>query len=443
LCNSEKFRYNKEAKKRIRVMKTVKKIHLAIGVLFLSQLVSAVEITEQDRASRIPSISAKEMNDIIVRSNVVDKSAVIVNYEDKLIKTQAKRFDYSLSELLYKLERNHNDSHRKKVYIVTENSDLDVFITAEQKNRLEKQRDIEEFIGKLNAYSNMSFVSSRLCTKDKKNIVYIKNFSLKTVEDQPIVNYTLLEKTSDYYRNNNLVNPSCTVFSQAFDYFRTHQGQTTQDISFNLTAIEVMDLYIKLARWNVNLESVNDKLLALFSNKAQYINNFNFKQAFEDLSKNPSYSVASEVKRNLIVLEESYASDTTEPTKGSFLYEKPTELSAILKELSELADCEYVVDRKYGTNTNIPLPIGRMVTMKNISDLIHYAKNATPYEIKITTNKYIPSAEKQVVVFLQRDKRNQALHYLDNAIIEVVKAQNTSFSKQAFIDDIKSIKKDY
>jgi len=422
--------------------KTTKNI--VLSVLATTQIAFAVEVTPLDRADTIPSITEAEMAMLSKDASSAVKKNDAVTYEDKLIKSKLKKFDYQLSTLLKTLEDNHNRHSKDKVFIIPQNQNEKVFITAEQFSLLKREDDVKEFIHKLNSFTNMTFKTKELCSADgNKKIIYVLDITSGEINDQIPVSYVFLEKTQDFYRNNNMLNEDCNDFQIAFDYFRTHQGYSNKKINFNLDAIQIMELYIKLARWNVDLKSVNPKLLELFAEKAQYIENFDFEKAFAELKKNPSYTVAKEIRDDLISLKSNVSYSSMKREKDSFVYAEPMLLSGILEEVALIDGALYKIDDFFSRDVVIPLPIGKVVTIKSIEDLQSYLHDATSYELKIQTHKYLKHAKKKVVVVFQRDIRHQALHYLDAAIADIKKVDVDTLAKDALVDDIKAVKKEF
>lgn len=417
---------------------------IALSMLAITKLAFAVEVTPLDRANKIPSITESEIAILSKSKNTKIQDGTAVTYEDKLIKSKLKKYDYKLATLLKTLEDNHNKFDKEKVFIVPQKQNEKIFITEKQYSDLSQERDIKDFIRKLNSYTNMTFTTKELCSADgNKKIIYVVDITRGQIPDQIPVDYVLLEKTKDFYRNNNMLNEDCDDFQKAFDYFRTHQGYSNKKLDFNLDAIELMSLYIKLARWNVDLGSVNPKLLELFAGKAQYIKNFDFDKAFMDLKYDPSYTVANNIKKDLLELKHGFTYDASEKEKSLFVYKEPMYLSSILKEVSLVDGSKYYLDSFFSRDVTIPLPIGKVVTIKSIDDLKKYLHDATKYEIKIETHKYLKHADKKVLLVLQRDVRHQALHYLDSAIADIRKVDVDTLAKEALIDDIKAVKKEY
>ncbi len=432
-----KIGYNNIAKKRIIKMK--KTTGIALGTFLLSSLCLAVEVTPQDRAKDIPSITNSELAQLMSKDSS-HKLKQTTSYEDKLIKNKGKRFDYSLDRILHSIENKHNRNLRNKIFIILADKDVDIFVTQKQYNTLLKHTRIGSFLIDLNKFSKMNFSSKTIKQSGKRKIVYIKRISDNIIDEQPTPNFVLLTRANSFYANHNNVINTCKDFERAFLYFKKYKGKSSAVNNFNLSPVEVMNLYIKLARWNVDLKTVNDDLLLLFSKRAQYIKNFNFQLAFKDLKNNPSFTIATKIKQSLLKARD-YKEEKA--THEKFIYSEPMYLSKILQKLSKVDNSDYSIDLSYSPDIVIPLKINRIVTMKSIYDLQTYMDRATRYKIEIITNKYIKNADKKIVVIMQRDVRYQALHFLNSAIQEAKKAVNPNFSKQAFIDDIKKIKKDY
>jgi len=420
-----------------RTQKAIKSVAI---LLLLSSLSSyAIEITEQDRANKIPSITHEEM--VALSQHKGNNSIINQTYYDEVIVPYSYKEEYILGNLAKKLQKNYNTTHSNKIYVLTQNDNQKVFLSQGQKAELNRSRNVDKFINELNKYSNMSFFYNRIHKHSGYDIIYIKTLQSSNMNVMPKIHYTLLEPTKRFFNNHNDIKLKCSEFERAFEYFRTHHTQTDKTFHFNLSAIEVMSLYIKLARWNVDLDAVNESLLKLFAKKAQYINNFNFNKAFEDLRLNPSYTTAFEIKTNLQNLESHYANDKPRKTSGTYCYEEERKLSDILKSISSVATSNYVLNEKYGKDIIIPLPADRIVTVKNIQDFNDYLIKNTPYKLIITKNKYIKSATKEVVIVMQRSKKNQFVHYINEAIKVTEKFQNQDFSKEALIDDLKRLTK--
>ena len=418
---------------------------LLLGVASLSaenMVVNASDINdivvEEDK---LPDISKKKLEEILATKGSLSLNDLIVYEKSKMKKNSlgAKKQSISFDSLLKAVEKRHRMySLDDSIIYLAKDKMLTTYLTKEQYASLLDTLNIQAFIQKFNNYTGLNFTSKVIYNGNNEKIIYIGNYANAIVDDAPIVKYIMIaDKTGEFHPNT-----SCSEFEKAFYFYKNFHG-TSSSVHFDLTPIEVTDLYIKLFRWHVNVASFNNLLLDMFQEKTQYIKNFNFEQAFYDLKKNPSYTTASNIREDLLKIKNEYSDNETDIKMKSFIYDKPERISKILEDISKVEGSEYVLNERYCSDITIPVLISNDVVIRNFADFKNYLKKATKYDIEVTTNKYILSAEKTVVVYQQRDIRHQALHYLDEAINEVVKSEKQNFSTKAFVDDIESIKGEY
>lgn len=420
-------------------------VMLLLGTISLSAENTVVDINNINdivvEEDKLPDIDKKKLQEILGTKAKLSLSELIAYEKSKMKKNSIGSYKYTVSfdSLLKAVEKRHRlyGLDASIIYLAKDRM-FTVHLTKEQYASLLNTLNIQAFIQKFNNYTGTNFTSKVIYNSKNEKIIYIGDYANAILNDVPLVEYIMVaEKTGAFRPNQN-----CSEFEKAFYFFKNFHGKTSST-KFNLTPIEIMELYIKLFRWHINIATFNNILLDMFQEKSQYINNFNFEQAFYDLKKNPSFTVANRIKEDLVKIKTEYSDEEVDVRKKSFIYDEPKRISEILEDISAVEGSEYTLNKRYCNDTIIPVLISNDVIIKSFLDFKNYLKKATKYDIEITKNKYILSAEKTVVLYQQRDIRHQALHYLDEAISEVIKSEKQNFSTKAFVEDIESIKGEY
>jgi len=422
------------------------KINTAISIvlpLLLNTIATAKELTVDEK--KIPSIS-KEKLDKIVNTDIGFYIEDLTTLEENAIQKNSigsNRKTYLFDNILASIEERHKNSNSSQnILYLSVNKGIKVNLTKEQYKELLDTINIDDFILKFNNYTNMNFSKHNIYERMNEKIIYIGDYASSTLDYLDKKGFVLLKRKNGAYRDDS-INKKCSTFYQAFLYFKDYNLQADRKVKFDLTHIEIMELYMKLAKWHVDMRFINEILLNMFKEKAQYVNNFDFDQAFLDLQENPSSDIARRIKKDLQYTIDNKADEMVLDKKGVFVISSSMRISNILKKLSKIENGNYYLDADYCFDAEIEMLVSNEVVLRNFSDLEDYMHNSTTYGIKIIENKYVLNADKKIIIFKNKDKSHQAIHFLDASIKEVLKNGNDNFSKEAFVSDINDIKREY
>ncbi len=418
-------------------MKNTVKILLSAS-LIASITASATEIMQQDLATNVPNISNNALQQLILKNRYGQTSKTTTSYRYGVIKNQIGRIKFSIQKIMHTFQEMHNRAFPKRqIFVISQKTN--VYMTANQYYNLLSHERIDNFLSALNRFSQLNFVLSKFKHK-KITIIYIKKEQQDYANRMTIPSYVLFVKNSNFplYSNKSCECKQCSNFEKAFLYYRKYKGDLGGTENFNLTPVQLMELYMKLYRWNImRLPNVRNKLLNIFVERTRYIKNFNFKMAYNRLNNNPSYEAALAIKNSLLNLKKYRYHHVAQ---GTFLYSKPEQLSKILNQISNITCSKYTIAKKYSPNLTIPLKVNQSVTISNFKNFKAYLKKYTGYEARVITNKYIECSPKKVLIFNNLNPDYQQMHYLDKAIQIVNKVNNQNFSKESFIENVNYIK---
>jgi len=397
------------------------------------------KLSQKELNIMLPKLSQKELNIMLTRREQQNLK-VLIKYGQSKKSFDHKKFLISFASLLkIKEQKQKMRNLDNNTLYLPKNKALVVQLTVNQYQYLLNTLSMQSFIQKLNDITNLNLTSKIIYSSNKAKIIYVGNYTNAILDSISPVEYVRLVNGTGRC----ISGIRCSSFEKAFNYFINFNGQKSFR-RFNLSSIQIMNLYIKLLRWNVNISSFNSLLLNMFQSKTQYLNNFNFKKAFYALKFKPSFTVANKIKNSLLKIKNKYTKDNRNniQIKG-FVYNRPEKASAILLHISKIVGHKYILNNQYSINPTIPAPFSNKIRIKNFKDFKRYLKNNTKYSIKVMSNNYIINAPKIVVIYKQMDMKHQALHYLNLAIKEATFNKNKDFAKKAFINSIESIKREY
>ena len=374
---------------------------------------------------RIPSIDGKVLNDIVnnTKYNAENFSILFLDEENKIKKS------YVLDDLIRNINRDNKDD-----IFIAKDKNFTIFLTKEEFYMLDGIKDIDVFVDTLNDISNANFETETMFVAGKR-IVTVGNFPKSALETGKTVKYVLLIPKKHEEQ---------TELNRAFLHFSSYELRPNKSKTFNLSALEVLELYSRLIKWQIDIAPMNSIILSMFKAKAHHLDNFLYTNAYNDLKEKLSLAVVEDIKESILYVK-------TTPKYSEF-NDEVVDFQFATARFSEFL--KHFQNEKLSLHNSSDNPI---VTIKKdklckpivVADLINCVITGQDkgvfYKAEVITNRYVRSGKKEVVLSQVMTRRLQVEYLLSKAIsvANKLKIVNSTFSSEALKSELIRLKKDF
>lgn len=417
-------------------------------------------------ASNIPKLTNSDLHSILSKNSTTiniqeiklnNKTKENTNFKVKESIKEIKDSSYKLSSDFYKDKSKFalkdilaifesTQAKRNKIlnkdytdiYVIKDN--LDIYLNNQEYVKLQSAYSFEEFLQLINQFTglNLSYKkenTNNLYAKIYNIGIFKQDYSNPFFKNKAYISLEPKEATNYIYGSN--------IQDKAFYYFKNFEKNQNKEMYFSLSENDLIALYERLLSWGVSKEYYKNILAKELYNSLTKYKNFDSKKAYNKLLENPNLSLIKDIKESL----NSY--NILDSLNNNLIkiniYNKQN-LQEILNLLNKNSK-----DFKYIDTENLNLSDFKIMLNKNqvsissLNDLedFYFTNNkGIVAKIKAINNSYLINSSKDFIFITNKNKKQQAIYYLDKALNGAKNFRNYNFSYELFKEDINSIKND-